>query len=123
MMGLIFMGVNSKSTGLFPPGAALGAKGVFSTLLCEIRSRHPRNLKFTELIVYIMFYKICKFESLTVKYQSIPSLTIPRGDPRDFAHFNCPRGRVFVSLSCLGGLKLKLKVQKFGKKRDFSFVS
>ena len=42
-------------------------------------------------------------------YQSIPSLTIPPpGDPRGFAHFSCPRGRVFALLSypgvCPGGL-------------------
>ena len=42
--------VNPKSTGLFP--------GVFSTPLCKIRSRHPRKLKFTVLIAYVMFYKI-----------------------------------------------------------------
>ena len=59
--------LNPKSTGLFPPGAALGGGGgsVF-TPLCKIRSRHPRKLKFTGLITYVMFYKICKFESLTV---------------------------------------------------------
>ena len=58
--------LNPKSTGLFPPGAALG--GVFHPppLLCKIRSRHPRKLKFTGLIAYVMFYKICEFESLTV---------------------------------------------------------
>ena len=55
--------VNPKSTGLFPPGAALG---VFSTPLCKIRSRHPRKLKFTGLIAYVMFYKIREFESLKV---------------------------------------------------------
>ena len=61
MSGLI--GFNPKSTGLFPPGAALG--GV-STPLCKIRSRHPRKLKFTGSIAYIMFYKIYKFEILTI---------------------------------------------------------
>ena len=33
---------------------------------CKIRSRHPRKLKFTGLIAYVMFYKICKFESLPI---------------------------------------------------------
>ena len=56
--------VNPKSTGLFPPGAALGG-GVFHSQ-CKIRSRHPRKLKFTGLIAYVMFNKICKFESLTI---------------------------------------------------------
>ena len=40
--------------------------GVFSTPLCKIRSRLPRKLKFTGLIAYVMFYRICKFESLTI---------------------------------------------------------
>ena len=54
---------NPKSTGLFPLGAAL----VFHPPpLCKIRSRHPRKLKFTGLIAYVMFYKICKFGSLTI---------------------------------------------------------
>ena len=35
-------------------------------------------------------------------YQSIPSLTIPPGDPRGFARSCCPRGRVFAPLSCQG---------------------
>ena len=56
--------INPKSTGFFPLGAALGG-GVFHPL-CKIRSRHPRKLKFTGLIAYVMFYKICKFESLTI---------------------------------------------------------
>ena len=34
--------------------------------LSKIRYRHPRKLKFTGLIAYIMFYKIRKFEGLTV---------------------------------------------------------
>ena len=58
------MKLNPKSAGLFPPGAGLG--GVLSTPLCKIRSRHPRKLKFTGLIAYVMFYKIRKFESLTM---------------------------------------------------------
>ena len=35
-------------------------------------------------------------------YQSIPSLTIPPGEPRRFAHSCCPWGRVFPPLSCPG---------------------
>ena len=34
--------------------------------LYKIRSRHPRELKLTGLIAYIIFYKICKFESSTI---------------------------------------------------------
>ena len=37
-------------------------------------------------------------------YQSIPSLTIPPGDPRGFARSSCPRARVFAPLSCPGVL-------------------
>ena len=40
--------------------------GVFSTPLCNFRSRHPRKLKFTGLRAYIIFYKISKLESLTI---------------------------------------------------------
>ena len=40
--------------------------GVFSTPLSKTRFRHPRKLKFAGLIAYIMFYKICKFEILTI---------------------------------------------------------
>ena len=35
-------------------------------------------------------------------YQSIPSLTVPPGDPRGFAHSSCPWGRVFAPLCCPG---------------------
>ena len=47
--------------------------------------------------------KRCPFYVL-VMYQSIPSLTIPQGDPRGFAHSSCPRGRVFAPLFCPGVL-------------------
>ena len=60
----ILYAFNPKSTGLFPPGAALG--GGVEHPPCKIRSRHPRKLKFTGLIAYVMFNKICKFESLTI---------------------------------------------------------
>ena len=52
-----------KALGFFLP---VQHWGVFSTPLCKIRSRHPRKLKFTGLIAYIMLYKIRKFESLTI---------------------------------------------------------
>ena len=53
-----------KALGFFLPVQHWGG-GVFHPL-CKIRSRHPRKLKFTGLIAYAMFYKICKFESLTI---------------------------------------------------------
>ena len=40
--------------------------GMFSTPPCKIRSRHPRKLKFTGIIAYVMSYKIYKFEILTI---------------------------------------------------------
>ena len=41
-------------------------------------------------------------------YQSIPSLTIPPGDPRGFARSHCPRGRVLAQLSLPGGWGFEL---------------
>ena len=64
-VGVMQTSFNLKSTGLFSPGTALGG-GLFSTPLCKIRSRHPRKLELTGLIAYIMFDKICKFESSTI---------------------------------------------------------
>ena len=68
--GGIHSQVSHKITGLFPPGAALG---VFSSSPlppppppCKTRFRHRRKLKLTGLIAYVMFYKICKFESSTI---------------------------------------------------------
>ena len=52
-----------KALGFFLPVQHWGG-GVFHSL-CKIRSRHLRKLKFTGLIAYVMFYEICKFESLT----------------------------------------------------------
>ena len=54
-----------KALGFFLP---VQHWGVFSTPLCKISSRHPRKLKFTGLIAYVMFHKIyiCRFESLTI---------------------------------------------------------
>ena len=51
---------NPKSTGLFPPGAALG--GVFHPL-CKIRSKHPRKLKFTGLIAYVSSTKYANLKA------------------------------------------------------------
>ena len=58
-----FYSINPKSTGLFSFSTALG---VFSIPICKIKSRHFKELKLTWLIAYIMFYKICEFESLTI---------------------------------------------------------
>ena len=51
---------------LEPTFPILFGGGVFPPPL-QIRSRHPRESKLTRLIAYIMFYKICKFESSTIK--------------------------------------------------------
>ena len=48
----------------------------------------------------------------------------PPGDPREFAHSSCPRGRVFAPLSCPrvcpGGLKSKQKFDNFEKSAIFA---
>ena len=54
--------LTQKALGFFLPSTG----ECFPLPLCKIRSRHPRKLKFTGLIAYVMFYKICKFESLTI---------------------------------------------------------
>ena len=41
---------------------------------------------------------------VAIMYQSIPSLTIPQGDPRGFAHCSCHWDRVYAALSCPGGI-------------------
>ena len=51
-----------KALGFFLP---VQHWGVFEPF-CKIRSRHPREFKLTELTAYVMFYKICKFESSTI---------------------------------------------------------
>ena len=60
--------------------------GVFSTLLCKVRSRHSRELKLTGLIDCIMFYKICKFESSTLTNDVIMTPL-----PKTMAKFEPPR--------------------------------
>ena len=71
---------------------------------------HPLSL-CALFYVYLLHLQIrsviCR--STRVMYQSIPSLTIPPGDPRGFAHSGCPWGRVFAPLSCPGGGGLKSK--------------
>ena len=53
-------------------------------------------------------------------YQSIPSLTIPPGDPRGFAHSSCPWGRVFAPLSCAGVCPRVLRSkEKFDNSKNF----
>ena len=54
-----------KALGFFLPVQHWGEEGG-STVLCKIRSRHPRKLKPTGRIAYIMFYKICQFKSSTI---------------------------------------------------------
>ena len=77
-----------QSTGLFAPGTALG--GVFSnpSPFCKIRSRYSRELKFSGLIAYIMFYKICHFESPTITNDVIMTCL-----PKTMAKFRPPRNK------------------------------
>ena len=58
-----FASLTLKALGFFLP---VQHWGVFSTPHCKTRSKHRRKLKFTGLIAYVMFYKISKFESLTI---------------------------------------------------------
>ena len=79
--------LNPKSTGLFSPGTAL--EGGVSYPLCEIRYRHPSELKLTWLIAYIIFYKIYKFESLTITNGLIITLLL-----KTMANFGPPRNQI-----------------------------
>ena len=66
-----------KALGFFLPVQHWGG-GCFPPL-CKIRSRHPRELKLTWLIAYIMFYKICKFESSSITIDVIYNeLSLPK---------------------------------------------
>ena len=49
---------NPKKLGFLLPVQHWGG-GVFFIPLCKIRSRRPRDLKFSGLIGYIVLYKIC----------------------------------------------------------------
>ena len=80
--------INPKSTRLFSPGTAQG--GVFHPL-CNIRSRHHRELKLTGLIAYIMFYKIYKFESSTVTNDVIMTSL-----PKTMAKFGPPQTKQII---------------------------
>ena len=55
---------------------------------CKIRSRHPRELKLTRLIAYVMFYKICKFESSVITNDVIRT-----SFPKTMAKFGPPRNQ------------------------------
>ena len=54
---------------------------------CKIGYRHPRELKLSGLIAYIMFYKICIFESPTITNDvimtSLPKTMAKFGHPRN----------------------------------------
>ena len=47
-----------KALGFFSGPVKHWGRWVFSTPVCKIRSRRPRELKLTGLIAYIMLYKI-----------------------------------------------------------------
>ena len=69
--------INPKSTG----------RGMYSTPpppLCKSILRHPKKLKLTGLIAYIMLYKMCKFESSTIINVIMMSL------PETMAESQCP---------------------------------
>ena len=74
-----------KALGFFLPVQHCG--GCFPPPLCKIRSKHPRELKLTGLIAYIMFYKIRKFGSSTITndviMMSLPKTMAKFGPPRN----------------------------------------
>ena len=74
-----------KTLGFLLPVQYWGRRGCFLPPLCKIRSRHPRELKLTGLIAYIMFYKIYKFESSIVTNDvirtSFPKTMVKFGPP------------------------------------------
>ena len=74
-----------KALGFSSQYSTVGGGGVFSTPLCKIKYRHPRQLKRTGLMAYIMFYKIYKFESLTITngviMTSLPKIMAKFGRP------------------------------------------
>ena len=79
-----------KALGLFLPVQHWGGGGVFHPFW-KIRSRHPRKLKLAGLIAYIMFYKICKFESSTITNNvimtSFPTTMAKFGPPRNQTNY------------------------------------
>ena len=58
-----------KALGFFFPGARAALArggGNFLLPLCKIKFKHLRESTLTQLIAYIMFYKICKFGSSAI---------------------------------------------------------
>ena len=77
--------VNPKNTGLFL--SVQHWRGFFFHPLCKIRSRHSRELKLTGLIAYIIFNKICKFESWTITNDVITKTMENFGPPRNQTNY------------------------------------
>ena len=75
----------------------------------ETQSSHcqrimPRPRRMTQNVLDAMQQRCSRtFEKalllMDVMYQSIPSLTIPPGDPRGFGRSHCPGGQVFAQFS------------------------
>ena len=84
--------ITLKALGLFlPVQHCEGEGGVVFHPLCKIRFRQPRELKLAGLIAYIMFYKICKFESSTITndliMSSLPKAMAKSGPPRNQTNY------------------------------------
>ena len=77
--------VNPKNTGLFL--SVQHWRGFFFHPLCKIRSIHSRELKLTGLIAYIIFNKICKFESWTITNDVITKTMENFGPPRNQTNY------------------------------------
>ena len=66
-------------------------------MIKNMRIHKARNLPKVQTVRNYKKFDLNEFHA-DIMYQSIPSLT----DPRGFAHPSCPRGRVFAPLSCPG---------------------
>ena len=80
-----------KALGCLLPVQYGGGGGMCSIPLCKIRSRHPRGLKLSGLIAYIMFYKIWQFENPAVTNDvimtSVPKSMAKWGPPQNQTNY------------------------------------
>ena len=60
----------------------------------------------------------CRRQSAFLMYQSVPSLTIHPGDPREFARFHCPRLGFFTLLSLPGASGFWIREISYSSERQ-----
>ena len=85
-IGKLEQSINAKTLGFFLPVQRW--EGCFPSPSVKLDSRHPRELKLTGLIAYIMFYKLRKFESSTITNDVIMT-----SFPKTMAKFGPPRNQ------------------------------